>query len=653
MKKISLFLAIFSIALLPSLSSHAQQSSLRSSTRATTVSGDRLSTRYAPSRARVSTRSEFQPLSTEVAVAGADSLPITGHLEQTQSDGRGLHNIQVDPSNSQNVHAVIMELISADPKDTNLTSRRILYTFSSDGGKHWKTPDTLGNTRTGFACMILYKRGNNYVPIIAAHRYLSTSSNSLIESAIWIEKGNPGDGNFEETGCGTQAFSGTSDLLWPYIAISPKDDTIYILGCYSNPTSSTSFDYMEFGTFALDGTGHAKFNGWNQEIGASNTNDQFAGLVENGDYVMRVSPQGKVGILWRETDLNTPNASLYFIESTDDGNTWPQDFLPLELIADQNVSNGGLEVFSGPYTGLDFFYAGENAKIVWSQDDQTFSSKGGSYFPAEMALHFFDVARGSDYEFVSNRAGTDGAIQDDSSQHSLVGSLATYNNTIDKETDPYIFYPTIAQTSNPNVFAVFYQIFPVADTVTDDTGGVWSYGSIYYQSTSDGGTTWSAPAPFRTNTGDPGTYGKIDFRWPQVSDWNAPGTFTALYGADTAAGTNVANGTPPWDVVNFFHDQLAFSGVSNGQPVPSLSLQSYPNPITTSTTLDFSLPAGSNTVLSITDMLGRPIATLIDGFVGAGEHHAVFSAGNLANGVYRCTLESGGVSISKSLSIVR
>src|SRR4051812_11305177 len=46
------------------------------------------------------------PLSPMVVVQGADVLPVTGVWEQ-QSNGRALHNIQVDPSDPNKIHAVI------------------------------------------------------------------------------------------------------------------------------------------------------------------------------------------------------------------------------------------------------------------------------------------------------------------------------------------------------------------------------------------------------------------------------------------------------------------------------------------------------------------------------------------------------------------
>jgi len=63
--------------------------------------------------------------------------------------------------------------------------------------------------------------------------------------------------------------------------------------------------------------------------------------------------------------------------------------------------------------------------------------------------------------------------------------------------------------------------------------------------------------------------------------------------------------------------------------------QNYPNPFNPSTNIEFLLPRSAKVSLVIYDLLGRQVATLINGEVrAAGKHEATFSATGLATGIY-------------------
>jgi subtilisin family serine protease len=62
--------------------------------------------------------------------------------------------------------------------------------------------------------------------------------------------------------------------------------------------------------------------------------------------------------------------------------------------------------------------------------------------------------------------------------------------------------------------------------------------------------------------------------------------------------------------------------------------QNYPNPFNPSTTIRFSIPDHSRVELTVYDILGRKVATLIDDELKAGEYSHSFDAGHLASGVY-------------------
>ncbi len=66
----------------------------------------------------------------------------------------------------------------------------------------------------------------------------------------------------------------------------------------------------------------------------------------------------------------------------------------------------------------------------------------------------------------------------------------------------------------------------------------------------------------------------------------------------------------------------------------------YPNPFNPTTTISFALPKPTNVKLTIYDMLGREVKTLINSFVTAGYHNIKFDAANLASGIYLYSIKT-------------
>ena len=82
--------------------------------------------------------------------------------------------------------------------------------------------------------------------------------------------------------------------------------------------------------------------------------------------------------------------------------------------------------------------------------------------------------------------------------------------------------------------------------------------------------------------------------------------------------------------------------------------QSYPNPFNPSATIQFSLPRSGNVKLTIFDILGRQLATLLDERREAGDHSLVWNASGRSSGIYFYRLEVTSVSDSgKSFTQVK
>ncbi|QQS35731.1 MAG: T9SS type A sorting domain-containing protein [Ignavibacteriales bacterium] len=81
--------------------------------------------------------------------------------------------------------------------------------------------------------------------------------------------------------------------------------------------------------------------------------------------------------------------------------------------------------------------------------------------------------------------------------------------------------------------------------------------------------------------------------------------------------------------------------------------QNYPNPFNPSTTFTFDLPVESQTTLSVYNLLGEKVATLIDGMMKAGTHQIKFDGSKLSSGIYIYSLEAGDKKFTKKMILTK
>jgi carboxypeptidase T len=82
--------------------------------------------------------------------------------------------------------------------------------------------------------------------------------------------------------------------------------------------------------------------------------------------------------------------------------------------------------------------------------------------------------------------------------------------------------------------------------------------------------------------------------------------------------------------------QSPLTGIEKGTLTPeTYSLeQNYPNPFNPSTTINFSIPKQGFVNLTVFDMLGREVRTLVNSDMTQGNYAVVFESSNLASGIY-------------------
>jgi len=122
-------------------------------------------------------------------------------------------------------------------------------------------------------------------------------------------------------------------------------------------------------------------------------------------------------------------------------------------------------------------------------------------------------------------------------------------------------------------------------------------------------------------------------------------------------GTLIGNTARTW------YDGVSYARVEEGgtvsvagsaAPGHELALnQNYPNPFNPSTRIQYYLPEGGRTRVEVFDILGRLVATLVDGTQAAGLHAVSFDGSRLSSGIYVYRLSTPEQVISKRMVFVR
>jgi aminopeptidase N len=93
--------------------------------------------------------------------------------------------------------------------------------------------------------------------------------------------------------------------------------------------------------------------------------------------------------------------------------------------------------------------------------------------------------------------------------------------------------------------------------------------------------------------------------------------------------------------------------VRKGTPAGFVLHQNYPNPFNPSTTIRFDLGRRSRVRLKAFDLLGREIATMLDGELGPGSYEREFNAEGTSSGVYVYRLEADGAVLTRKLVVLK
>ena len=81
--------------------------------------------------------------------------------------------------------------------------------------------------------------------------------------------------------------------------------------------------------------------------------------------------------------------------------------------------------------------------------------------------------------------------------------------------------------------------------------------------------------------------------------------------------------------------------------------QNYPNPFNPSTVISWQLAVSRYVELSVYNVLGKKVATLVSEKMDPGTHNYTFEAKNLASGVYYYRLSAGDFTAVKNMILIK
>jgi uncharacterized repeat protein (TIGR03803 family) len=405
--------------------------------------------------------------------------------------------------------------------------------------------------------------------------------------------------------------SASNDGQWPQSSLIQSDSTFFGM------TYGDGINYNgNIFKIKTDGTGFSVLHWFTNSDGS----EPMGSLIQSGSILYGMNSYGGSGNAGTIFQINTDGSGFHVLHTFIDGNN------------DGLAPHGSL-IQSGPVLyGTTLTGGSNNLGTIFKINTD------GTGF---QLLHSF-VNAGDDG---SMPAGT--LIQSGSDLYGMSSGYASnYGGTLFKI------------GTDGSGFQVLHSFKGTKDDGMDPNGFLILSGSTFYGMTHGGGSN---------NLGT-------------VFQINIDGTgFKLLH----SFGSSTNDGTQPWGSLtlsdSILYGMTCRGGSSNNGIIFALDLrrttsvdekrktdlidgfqlsQNYPNPFNPSTVISYQLPAFSNVKLSIYNMLGQKIKTLVNGFQNAGEHSLVWDATDeknnpVSSGMYFYSLVTNEMSLQKKMVLVR
>ncbi|MBK7378979.1 MAG: T9SS type A sorting domain-containing protein [Ignavibacteriales bacterium] len=155
---------------------------------------------------------------------------------------------------------------------------------------------------------------------------------------------------------------------------------------------------------------------------------------------------------------------------------------------------------------------------------------------------------------------------------------------------------------------------------------------------------------------NPLSRGEVEGKWEKIGFVNGNGNSNSPK-SYSFIDDNVSAGSYSYRLKQIDNDgQFEYSkviGVSFMKPSEFSLAQNYPNPFNPTTTIQFTLPRAGNVKLTLFNLLGQKIKTLINEYKESGVHTLNFNASDLNSGLYIYKLEANGLVKTRKMTLVK
>ena len=479
-------------------------------------------------------------------------------------------------------------------------SQRAVYFNYVDAAGNWLVPEEGQN--------ISQVNGDGYTQISitnddrAAAAYHSSASNFV----IYAEDNFPGMGIF--------SYFDPPDMLglrcyWPYVSVD-RSNNIHIVSCENAPSA-----------------GDPQVIGYTRSVDGGNTWSSFIAV----DTIMTISQNvasspvsDKVSIVYcHPTDLTTQWMNdIYYIESQD-GLTWAW------RTGKTNVTEYGSGDSLFAYTDLAAVYDyNDNLNILWNAQ---YVTDAGIYYKTFL-LHY---STGSDA--ITEILHTDSLWVDGC-------DYGAWNRPVTKM--------SIGVQEGTNALYAVYTSFDTSDC----SAGGYANGDISMNYSVDGGASWSE-AINMTDSHTPGCpAGDCDSdHWSSVADKVDANLHIVYINDKDAGGTPQTEGAVTENPVMYMEYPNPVTSIDDRSEVPTTFAlaQNYPNPFNAKTNINFKLENESDVELSVYDITGAKVTTLVNSRMEAGQHSVNWNANEVASGVYYYSLKTNGEESTRKMTLLK